>query len=287
MIRKKFKNWLFHPVLFFQLLSSIIKNKFTRYYKRRAIEFFKSKGIYKYFVSGNKHEPWIDFIDLKGIYETVTSRKPKCVLEFGVGFSTICICLALKENEKNGFNGQLYTVDAEKFWLENTESKLPPDLKKYVTFHYSPCSVTIINNQLATRFENLPNISPNFIYIDGPRPSSVKGKIHGLGFHEENSNFKSGDAIYRIEEGNKWHRINRTEKGFYYLKEGNRWSRRIVCSDTLLYESSAPHDFFIRLDRVYCASNFLINNLKHKYIVKKDLAFSGTVTLERKYQPHP
>ena len=191
-----------------------------------------------------------------------------------MGFTTICICLALKENEENGFNGQLYTVDAEKFWLENTESKLPPDLKKYVTFHYSPCSVTIINNQLVTRFENLPNISSNFIYIDGPRPSSVKGKIHGLGFHEENSNFK-GDAIYRIEEGNKWHRINRTEKGFYYLKEGNRWSRRIVCSDALLYESSAPHDFFIRIDRMYCTSDFLINNLKHKYIVKKDLAFSN------------
>ena len=53
MIRKKFKNWLFHPVLFFQLLSSIIKKKFTRYYERRAIDFLKSKDIYKYFVSGH------------------------------------------------------------------------------------------------------------------------------------------------------------------------------------------------------------------------------------------
>ena len=286
MIGKKIKNWLFNPIFFFQLLISIIKNKFTRYYERRAIEFFKSKDIYKYFVSGNNDEPPTDFIDLKGIFESITSRKPKCVLEYGVGFSTICICLALKENEKNGFNGQLYTVDAEKFWLVNTESKLPPDLKKYVTFHYSPCSVTIFNNQLVSHYENLPNISPNFIYIDGPRPSSVKGKIHGLGFQEENSNFK-GDGIYRTEEGNKWHRIDGSEKEFRYLKEGNRWNRRIVSSDTLLYESSAPHDFFIRVDRQYCNSNFLINNLKHKYIVKKDLAFSGTVTFEKKYQPHP
>ena len=283
---RKLKNWLFNPIIFIQLLLSVIKKKFIPYYERRAEDFFKSKNIYKYFLSGHNSEVKPDFVDLKNIFELITSRKPRCVLEFGVGFTTICICLALKENEENGFNGQLYTVDAEEFWLANTESKLPSDLKKYVTFHHSPCSVTIINNQLVTRFENLPNVSPNFIYVDGPRPSSVKGKIHGLGFHEENSNFK-GDGIYRIEEGNKWHRINRTEKGFYYLKEGNRWSRRIVCSDTLLYESSAPHDFFIRVDRMYRTSDFLINNLKHKYIVKKDLAFSGTITLERKYQPHP
>ena len=42
-----------------------------------------------------------------------------------------------KENEIKGFTGQLYTVDAEKHWIKNSEDKLPFDLKKYVTFHYS------------------------------------------------------------------------------------------------------------------------------------------------------
>ena len=86
MIRKKFKNWLFHPVFFFQLLSSIIKKKFIPIYERKAIDFFKSKDIYKYFVSDNKGEFKPDFIDLKNIFELITSRKPKCVLEFGSGF---------------------------------------------------------------------------------------------------------------------------------------------------------------------------------------------------------
>ncbi len=36
MIRKKFKNWLLHPVFFFQLLSSIIKKKFIPIYERKA-----------------------------------------------------------------------------------------------------------------------------------------------------------------------------------------------------------------------------------------------------------
>ena len=75
MIGKKIKNWLFNPIFFFQLLISIIKNKFTRYYERRAIEFFKSKDIYKYFVSGNNDEAPTDFIDLKGIFESITPSK--------------------------------------------------------------------------------------------------------------------------------------------------------------------------------------------------------------------
>ena len=266
MIRKKFKNWLFHPVLFFQLLTSIIKNKFKRYYERRAIEFFKSKDIYKYFVSGNKDEIKPELIDLKNIFELITSRKPKCVLELGSGFSTISIALALKENEKNGFFGQLYSVDAEKFWLKNTEDKFPPELKKYVTFHYSSCSVSTFNGQLVSHFNNLPNISPNFIYLDGPNPESVRGKISGLGFFETNSNFK-GDGITKTDEG-------------------NRWNRRTVNADILLYESSSPPDFFILVDRLYVNTNFLINNLKYKYTIKKDLAF-GIVTFEKKYQPYP
>ena len=266
---KKLKNWLFNPIIFIQLLLSVIKKKFIPYYERRAEDFFKSKNIYKYFLSGDNSEFKPNFVDLKNIFELITSRKPRCVLEFGVGFTTICICLALKENEKNGLNGQLYTVDAEKSWLENTENKLPSELKKYVTFHYSSCSASIVNNQLVSIYDNLPNISPNFIYLDGPSPSSVKGKINGLSFTEEkDSNFR-GDGI-----------------GIVSAEKDNRWNRRIVASDILLYESSAPYDFFILVDRRYVNCNFLINNLKFKYKLKRDLA-TGIVTFEKKYQPYP
>ena len=266
MFGKKLKNWLFNPVIFYQLLSSVIKKKFIPYYERKAADFFKHKDLYKYFVSGDVGEYKPEFIDLRNIFELITSRKPKCVLEFGVGFSTICICLALRENEKKGFNGQLYTVDAEKFWIKNSEDKMPSELKKYVTFHNSSCSVSTFNGQLVSIYDDLPNISPNFIFLDGPSPNSVRGEIHGLGFNEKNSNFK-GDGIIKTNEG-------------------NRWERRIVASDILLYESSSPHDFFILVDRRYINCNFLINNLKYKYILKKDLA-SGLVTFEKEYQPHP
>ena len=56
----------------------------------------------------------------------------------------------------------------------------------------------------------------------------------------------------------------------------------MVNSDILLYESSAPYDFFILVDRLYVNMNFLSNNLKHRYTLKKDLAL-GIVTFEKKY----
>lgn len=262
---KKYIRWLVNPVSFLILFSAFIKKKFTAYYEKRAEKFFKSKDILKYFVTGDSTEKKKRLIHLKNIFELITSRKPKCVLEFGVGFSTICISLALKENAKNGFIGELYTIDSEKKWLKNTENKFPSELKKYVTFHYSSCSVSIVNNQLVSIYDDLPNISPNFIYLDGPSPESVTGNVRGLSFSKKISDLKNDEII-------------KTQKS-------NKWNRQIVASDILLYESTSPPDLYILVDKRYINANFLSNNLKYKYKVKKDLAF-GIVSFEKKYTPY-
>ena len=71
---------------------------------------------------GNKDEVKPEFIDLKNIFELITSRKPKCVLEFGVGFSTICIALALKENEKKR-NNQIIGCSSQSWVITTLDSK--------------------------------------------------------------------------------------------------------------------------------------------------------------------
>ena len=215
MLKKKIINWFSNPHFVYELLISAIKKKFITQYENYCKNFFKNKNLLTYFISGKTNEFIPEFIDLKNLYKQILYRKPKCVLEFGVGFTTICIALALKENTKKGFHGKLYTVDSEEDWLRNTEEKLPNELKKFVTFHPSPCSVHEMDGQLVTLYDNLPNISPNFIYLDGPSPQSVKGQIHGLGFFEKNS-----------------------------TSQEMKFIRRIVAADILLYESSAPADFF-------------------------------------------
>ena len=66
-----------------------------------------------------------EYDDLRNLYKLIRKRKPKCVLEFGSGFSTIAISLALKDNwEKDKVMGNLYTVDGNEKWLLNTQNKM-------------------------------------------------------------------------------------------------------------------------------------------------------------------
>ncbi len=217
-----------------------IENIHSRYTKKKKPEllykaksFFIEKGYIKYFSSGSKTEFKPDYLDLINLFKTIISRKPKVVLEFGVGFSTIAILLALNENSKTGVNGKLYVVDPEKKWIENTKKKIPEFLKNYVSFNYSQVRINILNGQIVSLFDQLPDISPDIILLDGPNPESVKGSYKGL-------KFSSG--------------------------------RSIVAADILLYESSFPSKFFMIIDGRHKNADFLKNNLKYKYDIKKNTA---------------
>ena len=194
----------------------------------------KKKNLIQYFSSGEKTEIQPEYLDLKNLHESILIRKPQVVLEFGVGFSTIAMLLALHENSKIGKNGKLYVVDPEKKWIQNTQKKIPDFLKKYVVFNYSLAKVKIFNGQLVSFFDTLPDISPNMILLDGPNPQSVKGSINGL-------KFSSG--------------------------------RPIVAADILLYESSSPTDLYIIVDGRNRNANFLLKNLKLNYKFSRNVGF--------------
>ena len=114
----------------------------------------------------------------------------------------------------------------------------------------------------------MPNVSPNLIYLDGPCNFDVSGNIHGLSFQSKpiKKNYSPNEEIFYNYNNN---------------------SRRIVAADPLLYESTAPADFFIFTDRRYTNANFLEKNLKYNYKIKKDISLGGTITFEKKYQHHP
>jgi len=152
------------------------------------------------------------------------------VLEFGVGFSTLVIAAALRDNAvETKIRGHLHCVDSEKQWIENTESKILSDLQEFVSFHYSSISATMIDNALCHIYDTLPDITPNFIYVDapaGPKGAEISGEVHGLGFSN---------------------------------------GRPPVGADVLLYESSAPQDFFIVVDGRWETCRFLRKHLRGRY----------------------
>ena len=132
-------------------------------------------------------------IDLSRLYNLIRTEKPFTVLEFGLGFSTLVIAKALKENEEE-FNKEnekkirntkmfkLYVVDAQEKWIKNLEQEIPEELKKYIVISQSDVHTKLYEGQVCHFYNKLPNINPEFIYLDGPHPLDPEGDVNGLSF---------------------------------------------------------------------------------------------------------
>ena len=126
--------------------------------------------------------------DLIRLHYLITSRKVSTVLEFGIGKSTITIDHALQHNKRehsefyaNNLRGsnlfECHTVDDDKHWFEKAKSE---NQTKTVNYHYSQCQVSTFNDRICTYYENLPNIAPDLVYLDGPDQFSPVGDVRGI-----------------------------------------------------------------------------------------------------------
>ena len=130
-------------------------------------------------------EPELD--DLARLHWLVVSRRVLTALEFGVGFSTRVIDLALELNqvEHSSATGnlrilrpfELFSVDNQQVWIERVSHTF--DLLRTTLWH-SDVEMSTFNERVCTTYANLPNISPDFIYLDGPDQFSPRGHIRGL-----------------------------------------------------------------------------------------------------------
>lgn len=159
-------------------------------------------------VSGTLKEPFpIQYDDLARLYRLIRMRKPFTVLEFGIGFSTAVISMALSKNEeewlklpsrpiiRNRHLFQLYSVDTSKKWIINTKKMLNEELRGRTHFSYSEVEVGLYRDQICHYYKNLPDIVPDFIYLDGPHPKEVKGKINGLSFQCDERTVMAADLL--------------------------------------------------------------------------------------------
>jgi len=145
--------------------------------------------------------------DLVRLHQLVRSRMAATVLEFGVGFSTVVLADALAKNQsdfdalpakpklRNSRAFQLVSVDASRHWISETRKRLPKALAGRVTLHHSPVEIGTHNGQLCHFYKNLPNVIADFIYLDGPSPKDVKGKVNGLDFSIDERTVMSGDLL--------------------------------------------------------------------------------------------
>jgi len=131
------------------------------------------------------------FGDLCRLHYIILSNKMINVLEFGSGFSSVVIAHALMilKNEflgwaednlrsKNPF--KLFSVDENEYFSNLTTKRLGDDLQEYATISSSSVSLKTHDMRYCTVYDINPNVSPDFILLDGPDQYAVKDSINGF-----------------------------------------------------------------------------------------------------------
>jgi len=167
----------------------------------------EKKGVFDT-VSGKLDTPFQpEAADLVRLHSTIRQRKCFTVLEFGLGYSTIVMADALRKNKqdwenlqekpdiRNRFMFQLFSVDASLHWIEHLKNRFPKSLVDMVHFSYSEVEIGKFNGQLCHYYNSLPDIVPDFIYLDGPSPKDVKGDINGLSFQCDERTVMAADLL--------------------------------------------------------------------------------------------
>ena len=126
--------------------------------------------------------------DLCRLHFLIVSRKATTILEFGLGKSTIIFNDALSRNRDNyehfvkknlrrSNHFECHSVDNYEKWIDEVRSK---NNLKCVRYHYSDLAMGTFNDRICTYYSKMPNICPDFIYLDGPDQFSPKGEIRGI-----------------------------------------------------------------------------------------------------------
>lgn len=142
-------------------------------------------------VDPNNKVPFpVELDDLIRLHSLVISRRVTTIMEFGVGVSTLVFDNALRENEKdfglfinknlrrtNPF--ELHSVENNLDWIEATKKKFHK-LSKKSFMHHCHCEISTFNDRICTFYNNIPNICPDLIYLDGPDQFSPVGNVRGI-----------------------------------------------------------------------------------------------------------
>ncbi len=106
--------------------------------------------------------------DLWAIYSQVRERKPKVMLEFGSGCSTIIQAQALADNTAQGAPGFLHSLDADARWGQVTINSMPEHLRQYCDITLTERVEDMLGDVPVWRFAQVPDVIPDMIYLDGP-----------------------------------------------------------------------------------------------------------------------
>ena len=142
-----------------------------------------------------------DYRDLLRLAVIVRDRKPRSVLEFGSGQSSFVIAASMArlafDNPESNFD--FHTVEASKKYADQAQS-LVETVTAPSNFEFSVCESSVIlqevTGRFATLYEFIPNVRPDFVYLDGPSPADCSGSIRGFSANDQLRMPMAADLIF-------------------------------------------------------------------------------------------
>lgn len=146
-----------------------------------------------------------EYSDLARLHFLARNRRVINVLEFGSGYSTFVFEDAMKKNHDEFYENidkslrfnkffHVFSVEENSHYLEISKRRLKYQ-DEFITFHHSSVEQNLHDNRVVTFYTNLPNISPDLIYLDGPSQSASTKQINGIGTNSVSRMPMSADIL--------------------------------------------------------------------------------------------
>ena len=116
--------------------------------------------------SGSTGGEWTDYLTL---YEEIRSKKPRKVLEFGSGISSLVISYAITRNaEETGEYAQFFSIEENEYYHCQIKDIFPSKYADVIDFKLRSRVERQYGNLLGCYYDALPKLDFDFIFIDGP-----------------------------------------------------------------------------------------------------------------------
>ena len=177
-----------------------------------AKSYLDQADVLELLLEGEKSEIEPKWDDLARLHMLVKERKPFQILEFGSGFSTIVMASALYDNWeeykkiisekpdhetiKTWDKPSIISVESSEKWKKNSAKKIRDiNLTEFSEIVFSSVKITEMKGQICHLYDDLPDLVPDFIYLDGPDPTTVEGNINGISFQNPRRTVMSADIL--------------------------------------------------------------------------------------------
>jgi hypothetical protein len=173
----------------------------------QARTYLGAQGLLDHLCGGVAGQLEPDYRDLARLHVAATSRKAFTVLEFGVGWSTVVLADAMRVNRhawerlrakpriRNQHPFKIFSIDSSLRWIKAARRLIPKHLREHVRMSYSRAACGTFNGRICHFYEALPDVNPDFIYLDGPDPATVRGHLSGMTWTTPDRPVVSGDLL--------------------------------------------------------------------------------------------